>query len=79
MHETGFLNPRLKKSVYNATNRTNAFGQTGDRGWGTIPREGFINGWSKYPNLFAATKDNINLWHNVGTVSYPHLTLPTKA
>ena len=25
-----------------------------------------INGWSKYPNLFTATKDNINLWHNVG-------------
>ena len=66
MHETGYLNARNKRSVYTATNRTNAFGQTGDRGWGTIPREGFINGWSKYPNLFAATKDNINLWHNIG-------------
>jgi len=65
MHESSYLNSGIK-SVYNATNRTNAFGQTGDRGWGTIPREGFINGWSKYPNLFAATKDNINLWHNVG-------------
>ena len=65
MHESSYLNSGIK-SVYNATNRTNAFGQTGDRGWGTIPREGFTNGWSKYPNLFAATKDNINLWHNVG-------------
>ena len=65
MHESSYLNSGIK-SVYNATNRTNAFGQTGDRGWGTIPREGFVNGWSKYPNLFAATKDNINLWHNVG-------------
>ena len=65
MHESSYLNSGIK-SVYNATNRTNAFGQTGNRGWGTIPREGFIDGWSKYPNLFTATKDNINLWHNVG-------------
>ena len=39
MHETKFLNPRIS-SVYNATNRTNAFGQTGNRGFGTIPRKG---------------------------------------
>ena len=66
MHETGYLNPRNKRSVYNATNRTNAFGQTGDRGWGTIPRKGFTNGWAKYDNLSSAVKDNIKLWHDVG-------------
>ena len=66
MHETGFLNPRNKRSVYNATNRTNAFGQTGDRGFGTIPRKGFDIGWSKYNNLSTAVSDNIKLWHDVG-------------
>tara|TARA_B100001113_G_scaffold37331_1_gene26528 strand:- start:1868 stop:4483 length:2616 start_codon:yes stop_codon:yes gene_type:complete len=64
MHETGYLNPHLN-SVYNATARTNAFGQTGDRGFGTIPREGSVNGWAKYNNLFSAVKDNIKLWHDV--------------
>ena len=66
MHETGYLNARNKRSVYTATNRTNAFGQTGDRGWGTIPRKGFTTGWTKYPDLLTATKDNIKLWHDVG-------------
>ena len=66
MHETGYMNPRNKRSVYNATNRTNAFGQTGDRGFGTIPRKGFTNGWAKYDNLSSAVNDNIKLWHDVG-------------
>ena len=66
MHETGYLNARNKRSVYTATNRTNAFGQTGDRGWGTIPRKGFETGWAKYDNLSSAVNDNIKLWHDVG-------------
>ena len=66
MHETGYLNARNKRSVYTATNRTNAFGQTGDRGWGTIPRKGFETGWTKYPDLSSAVNDNIKLWHDVG-------------
>jgi len=66
MHETGYLNARNKRSVYTATNRTNAFGQTGDRGWGTIPRKGFTNGWAKYDTLSSAVRDNIKLWHDVG-------------
>ena len=66
MHETGYLNARNKRSVYTATNRTNAFGQTGDRGWGTIPRKGFETGWAKYPDLSSAVDDNIKLWHDVG-------------
>ena len=65
MHESNYLNPR-SNSVYNATSRTNAFGQTGDRGFGTIPRMGFQNGWSKYSNLSNAVNDNIKLWHDVG-------------
>ena len=65
MHETGYLNPNIP-SVYNSTTRTNAFGQTGDRGFGTIPRNGFSEGWTKYDNLFSAVKDNIKLWHDVG-------------
>ena len=65
MHESNYLNP-WSKSVYNATSRTNAFGQTGDRGWGTIPRKGFEIGWSKYDNLSNAVNDNIKLWHDVG-------------
>ena len=66
MHETKFLNPRIS-SVYNATNRTNAFGQTGDRGFGTIPRKGEDIGWTKYDNLSNAVNDNIKLWHDVGS------------
>ena len=65
MHESNYLNPRTK-SVYTATSRTNAFGQTGDRGFGTIPRKGFEIGWSKYDNLNRAVSDNIKLWHDVG-------------
>lgn len=64
MHETGFLNPSLN-SVYNATRRTNAFGQTGDRGFGTIPRSGFSVGWTLYPDLKTGVKDHIKLWHDV--------------
>lgn len=63
MHETGHLNPNLK-SVYNSTGGTNPFGQTGDRGYGTIPREGFSDGWTKYPDLNTAVKDHITLWHD---------------
>ena len=63
MHETGHLNPNLK-SVYNSSGGTNPFGQTGDRGYGTIPREGFSDGWTKYPDLTTAVKDHITLWHD---------------
>ena len=63
MHETGYLNPNLK-SVYNSSGGTNPFGQTGDRGYGTIPREGFKDGWTKYPDLETAVKDHIKLWHD---------------
>ena len=64
MHESNYLDPSIN-SVYNATNRTNAFGQTGDRGWGTIIRKGFKVGWSKYDTLLSAVGDNIKLWHDV--------------
>ena len=69
MNETGYLNARNKKSVYVGTNRTNAFGQIGDRGFGTIDRKGHNEGWSKYNNLFSAVKDNISLWHDTGKQS----------
>ena len=63
MHETGYLvNPN---SVYFATGKTNPFGQTGDRGYGTIPRPGYANGWTLYPDLETAVKDHIKLWHDV--------------
>jgi len=65
MHETGHLNPSIK-SVYNSSGGTNPFGQTGDRGYGTIPREGFKDGWTKYPDLTTAVKDHIKLWHDTG-------------
>jgi hypothetical protein len=64
MHESNYLDPRIN-SVYNATDRTNAFGQTGDRGFGTIIRKGFKVGWSKYDTLLSAIGDNIKLWHDV--------------
>ena len=64
MHETGYL--KMKPSVYFATGKTNPFGQTGDRGYGTIPRQGDPAGWTKYPNLEEAVRDHIKLWHNVG-------------
>jgi hypothetical protein len=64
MHETGYL--KAKPSVYFATGKTNPFGQTGDRGYGTIPRQGDPAGWTKYPNLEEAVRDHIKLWHNVG-------------
>ena len=63
MHETGFLNPNIK-SVYNSSGGTNPFGQTGDRGYGTIPRPGHSKGWTKYPSLEVAVKDHIKLWHD---------------
>ena len=64
MHETGYL--KAKPSVYFATGKTNPFGQTGDRGYGTIPRQGDPAGWTKYPNLEEAVRDHIKMWHNVG-------------
>ena len=64
MHETGYLSESLS-SVFNSTGRTNAFGQTGDRGHGTIPRAGSSTGWTMYPSLDEAVKDNITLWHRV--------------
>jgi len=64
MHETGFMDPNLP-SVFNATGRTNPFGQTGDRGYGTIAREGDPSGWTVYPSLDVAVKDHIALWHRV--------------
>lgn len=64
MHETGHLsNPN---SVFFRTNKTNAFGQTGDRGWGTIPRPGYKDGWTIYPDLATGVKDHITLWHDTG-------------
>jgi len=61
MHETGYLvNPN---SVYFASGKTNPFGQTGDRGYGTIPRAGFPDGWTLYPDLKTAVSDHISLWH----------------
>ena len=67
MHETGYLVAR--PSVYFATGQTNAFGQTGDRGYGTIERKGFQDGWTLYPSLEAAVKDHITLWHDVANHS----------
>lgn len=63
MHETGYLAAR--PSVYFATGQTNAFGQTGDRGYGTIERKGFKDGWTLYPSLEASVRDHITLWHDV--------------
>ena len=65
MHETGHLNTGIK-SVYNSTGGTNPFGQTGDRGYGTIPREGFKDGWTLYPDMKTAVQDHIKLWHDTG-------------
>lgn len=63
MHETGWLsNP---DSVYFRSGKTNPFGQTGDRGYGTLPREGYKDGWTIYPDLKTAVDDNIKLWHDV--------------
>ena len=64
MHETGYLSEKLT-SVFNSTGRTNAFGQTGDRGYGVLPRAGDSSGWTKYPTLDKAVEDNIKLWHRV--------------
>ena len=67
MHETGHLkNPN---SVYFASGKTNPFGQTGNRGHGTMTREGDPNGWTKYPDLQTAVSDHITLWHDVGNNS----------
>ena len=68
MHETGWMNPDIK-SVYNSSGGTNPFGQTGDRGWGTIPREGFKDGWTLYPDLKTAVDDHYKLWHD--TANHP--------
>ena len=64
MHETGYL--KAPNSVYMASGKTNPFGQTGDRGWGTMPRAGSAVGWTKYPNVEEAVRDHIKMWHNVG-------------
>ena len=62
MHETGWLsNPN---SVYFSSGKTNPFGQTGDRGYGTIPRKGFEDGWTLYPDKKTAVADHISLWHD---------------
>ena len=67
MHETGHLqNP---KSVYFQSGKTNPFGQTGDRGYGTMTRNGDSNGWSKFPDLQTAVSDHITLWHDTGNHS----------
>ena len=50
MHETGHLNPNIT-SVYNSSGGTNPFGQTGDRGYGTMTRDGDPSGWSSFPDL----------------------------
>ena len=63
MHETGWMDPKIK-SVYNSSGGTNPFGQTGDRGYGTIPREGFSDGWTIYPDKKTAVADHISLWHD---------------
>ena len=53
-----------RTSVYNNTGKTNPFGQTGDRGYGTIPRKGFKDGWTLYPDLKTAVDDHYKLWHD---------------
>ena len=68
MHETGHLNPEIT-SVYNSSGGTNPFGQTGDRGYGTITRKGDSSGWSKFPDLQTAVSDHITLWHDTGNHS----------
>jgi len=68
MHETGWMDPNIK-SVYNSSGGTNPFGQTGDRGYGTIPRKGFQDGWTIYPDKKTAVDDHITLWHDTGNNS----------
>ena len=67
MHETGWL--AAPNSVYKSTGGTNPFGQTGDRGYGTIPRKGFKDGWTLYPDKETAVRDHIKLWHDTGNHS----------
>ena len=66
MHETGYMDPNMS-SVYNSTNKTNPFGQTGDRGYGTIPRKGHKDGWTLYPDLKTAVDDHFTLWYDTKT------------
>ncbi len=68
MHETGHLSPDIS-SVYNSSGGTNPFGQTGDRGYGTMTRQGDSSGWSKFPDLQTAVSDHITLWHDTGNHS----------
>ena len=68
MHETGHLDPNID-SVYNSSGGTNPFGQTGDRGYGTMTRKGDSSGWSKFPDLQTAVSDHITLWHDTGNHS----------
>ncbi len=65
MHESTWLS-KSSRSVFNSTGRTNPYGQTGDRGFGTIPRSGDPNGWTLYPSVEKATQDHIALWHYTG-------------
>ena len=64
MHETGWL--KAPNSVYNQSGGTNPFGQTGDRGYGVMTRNGDPSGWSKFPDLQTAVTDHITLWHDTG-------------
>jgi hypothetical protein len=68
MHETHWLSDTAA-SVFNASGRTNAFGQTGDRGHGTMTRPGDPSGWTKYSSLEESVADNIKLWHRVSNNS----------
>ena len=65
MHETGHLSPDIS-SVYNSSGGKNPFGQTGDRGYGTMTRKGDPGGWSSFPDLQTAVSDHITLWHDTG-------------
>jgi len=63
MHETRWMDPN-DKNIFNASGRTNAFGQKGigDRGF-------FMDGpnqWAKYSGLEAATEEHVRFWHKVG-------------
>lgn len=63
MHESEWLK-KSSNSVFNSTGRTNPYGQTGDRGYGSVPRAGFPDPWTVYPTVEKATQDHIYLWHS---------------
>tara|TARA_B100001996_G_scaffold100635_1_gene75419 strand:- start:406 stop:1605 length:1200 start_codon:yes stop_codon:yes gene_type:complete len=64
MHETGWMGDG--PSVFNATGRTNAFGQSGKGDKGSIKGD---RDWAAYSSLDAAVKDHVKLWHDVGNHS----------